>query len=64
VDWPHIAYELPSQEGQIGGREENEEDVSSYCMTLRRREYPGNSRRKNYFALAEELPSEEATDLT
>ena len=40
-------YELPSQEGQIKGREDNEEDVSSYCTTLRKREDPGSSKRKN-----------------
>jgi hypothetical protein len=39
-------YELPSQEGQIKGREENEEDLSSYYMTLRKREDSGSSKRK------------------
>jgi len=33
-------------------------------MTLRKREDPGSSKRKNYFALSGELASEEATDLT
>lgn len=64
MDWPHFAYELPTQEGHIKGREKNEGDVSSYCMTLRKREDPGSSKRKNYFALSGELASEEATDLT
>jgi hypothetical protein len=47
VDWPHLAYELPSQEGKIKGSEENEEDVSKYCITLRKRKDPGRSKRKN-----------------
>jgi len=64
VDWSQLAYELPSQEGQIKGQEENEGDVSSYSMTLRKREDPGSSKRRNYFALSGELASEEATDLT
>jgi len=47
VDWPHLACELPSQEGQINGREEYEKNVSSHCMTLRKRKDSGSSKRKN-----------------
>jgi hypothetical protein len=64
VDWTHFAFELPSQEGQIKGREENEEGVSSYRVKSRKREDPGSSKRKNKFAVSGELASEEATDLT
>jgi hypothetical protein len=47
VKWSHLAYELPSQEGLLKGQEEDEEDLNNYCMTLRKREDPGSSKRKN-----------------
>jgi hypothetical protein len=46
------------------GWEDEEEDVNSYCMTLRKREDPGNLQTKNYIALSGELALEEAVDLS
>jgi hypothetical protein len=38
-------------------------DISSYWMTLRKREDTGNRKRKHYIALCEELPLEGFMDL-
>ena len=46
------------------GREDEEEDVSNYWMTLRKREDNGNSKRKHQIALSGELALEEAMGLS
>jgi hypothetical protein len=42
--------------------EDEEKDVSSHCMTLRKREDAGNLSRKHYLALLAELVEGETTD--
>jgi hypothetical protein len=46
------------------GRQDEEEDVSSYWMTLRKRECTGNWKGKHKMAVSAELALEEAMDLS
>ena len=50
--------------GRIKVIEDEEEDISSYWMILRKREGAGNLRWKHYIALCGELTGEEAMELT
>ena len=52
------------KEGRIEVTEDEEEDVSSYYMTLRKGEDTGNWKIEHYMALCGELALEEATDLS
>jgi hypothetical protein len=51
------------KEGQKG-RKDEEEDVSSYWMTLRKRKDTLHCKRKHQIALCGELALEKATDLS
>jgi hypothetical protein len=45
-------------------REDGQEEVSSYWITLRKREYTGNYKHTHQVAMYEELALEKATDLS
>jgi len=51
-------------EGSVEEKEDDEEDVSSYGVTLRQREGTGSWKRKYYIALYGELDLQEAVDLS
>jgi hypothetical protein len=48
----------------LKGRKGDEEDVSSYCMALRKREDTGTWKRKQQIAISGELDLKEVMDLS
>jgi hypothetical protein len=70
LDCTNLGYELPSKhaieekiEEMIQLRQDNEEDVSSYWMILRKREDTGILKRKHQSELSGELNLEQSMDL-